>query len=268
MNEETFDKLIRQSCSEIAEEEYRELAHIGEGQEYVPSKRFQRKMRRLLRYHKINNAGYPGAQPEEKTEGTIEAKIAEKTDEKTSKGRNKILHPIYWSKRTAVALLAVVVMAFGAMVTFGAKDIDSWLDELSFEYDNGYVTIEQHGWTFTSPSKFVKAELTYVPEGYEIEEEVMSEVAGDYSIMYVNREEKRFLFEQMAAGHVKFDLSTNGQPMKDVIVNRYGGYYIPNDEGWGSIVFCDESYLYMVYGCFEKEELLEIAKGIKVVEKK
>ena len=159
MNETTLDKLIRQSCNEIAEEEYRELAHIGEGQEYVPSKRLRRKMRRLLRHHKINNAGYPGAQPEERTDGTIDAKIAEKTaantDEKTSKGRNKILHPIYWSKRTAVALLAVVVMAFGAMVTFGAKDIDSWLDELSFEYNDGYETIEQNGWTFTSPSKLV-----------------------------------------------------------------------------------------------------------------
>lgn len=121
MNEETLDKLIRQSCNEIAEEEYRELAHIGEGQEYVPSKRLQRKMRRLLRHHKINNAGYPGAQPEEKTDAAIDAKIAEKTDEQTSKGRNKILHPIYWSKRTAVALLAVVVMAFGAMVV-GARE--------------------------------------------------------------------------------------------------------------------------------------------------
>ena len=268
MDEETLDKLIRQSCNEIAEEECRELAHIGEGQEYVPSKRLQRKMRRLLRYHKINNAGYPGAQPKEKTDDTIEAKIAEKTEEKTSKGRNKILHPIYWSKRTAVALLAVVVMAFGAMVTFGAKDIDSWLDELSFEYNDGYVTIEQNGWTFTSPSKFVKAELTYVPEGYEPGEEYMSEKAGSYTRYYEAADETIILFKQLAAGSVKIDLSANNQPKEDVIVNRYGGYYIPNDEGWGSIVFCDESYLYMVYGRFEKEELLEIAKGIKVVEKK
>lgn len=264
MNEETLDKLIRQSCNEIAEEEYRELAHIGEGQEYVPSKRLQRKMRRLLRHHKINNAGYPGALPEEKTDDTIDAKIAEKTDEQTSKGRNKILHPIYWSKRTAVALLAVVVMAFGAMVA-GARESVTWLNDHSFEFQDGFVKIRRERRTkYISPEKFVKAELTYVPEGYELKEEDYSREFGEYTGVYSNKEDELLYFMQMSAGHINFDLVSNGEQLEDIMINEYAGYYIPADE-INSVLFCDKNFMYVVTGYFDKGELIKIAEGIENV---
>lgn len=50
VDEKTLDKLIRQGCERVAELEYREFEKIGEGMEYVPSRRLQRKMKRLLRY--------------------------------------------------------------------------------------------------------------------------------------------------------------------------------------------------------------------------
>lgn len=264
MNEETLDKLIRQSCNEIAEEEYRELAHIGEGQEYVPSKRLQRKMRRLLRYHKINNAGYPGAQPEEKTDDTIDAKIAEKTDEKTSKDRNKILHPIYWSKRTAVALLAVVVMAFGAMVA-GARETVTWLNDHSFEFQDGFLKIRRERRTkYISPEKFAKAELTYVPEGYELKEENLSKSIGKYIGVYMNDEEKSLFFMQMVAGNTDFNLTADDLSPEYIVINGHIGYYI-QAENVDSILFCDDNFMYVVAGDFEKDELMKIAEGIKSI---
>ena len=50
VDEKTLDKLIRQGCERVAELEYREFEKIGEGMEYVPSRRLQRKMKRLFRH--------------------------------------------------------------------------------------------------------------------------------------------------------------------------------------------------------------------------
>lgn len=52
VDEKTLDKLIRQGCERVAELEYREFEKIGADMEYVPSKRLQRKMKRLLRYQR------------------------------------------------------------------------------------------------------------------------------------------------------------------------------------------------------------------------
>lgn len=268
MNEATLNKLIRQSCNEIAEQEYRELGLMGE-EEHVFSRKFRRRMRRLLKYRRIDRSKKLIGQQE--TLDTADEELeewevgaAEKELELAAGSRGRISHPVHWRKRTVAVLVAILVMLFGTMVTFGAREVDSWIDELTFTYNDGFMEITQNGWTYTSPSKFVKAELSYVPEGYELYEEVMSETFGKYSGIYGNREENVFMFDQMVAGRIQFDLSANGQPIEEVMVNRYGGYYIPNDDGWGSIVFCDEDYLFVVYGDCRKERLLEIAKGIKI----
>lgn len=274
MNEATLNKLIRQSCNEIAEQEYRELGLMGE-EEHVFSRKFRRRMRRLLKYRRIDRSKKLIGQQE--TLDTADEELeewevgaAEKELELAAGSRGRISHPVHWRKRTVAVLVAILVMLFGTMVTFGAREVDSWIDELTFTYNDGFMEITQNGWTYTSPSKFVKAELSYVPEGYELYEEVMSEAAGDYIVTYVNEDEEMFSFNQMAAGLGlgRYSLPSNGMPMEDIMVNRYEGYYIPSNEGWGSIVFCDEDYLYIVCGGFKKEELLEIAKGIEVTDDK
>ena len=240
MREETLDKLIRQSFDEIAEQEFRELGHI---ETHTFSRPFRKKMKRLLKYGKRDRSCRNDRQEAGRSGG----------------------YSIPFNKRMVVVLVALIVMLVGVMVV-GARESVTWLSDHSFTYKDGFMEIERVERThYIIPKEFEKAELTYVPRGYKLDGEDMSKTFLEYSAVYMNKEGEALHFMQMGAGKIKFDLASNGEPMEKIYVNGYAGYFIPANHGY-SVLFCDEKCMYVIMGNLTREELMKMARGIRVPE--
>lgn len=115
--------------------------------------------------------------------------------------------------------------------------------------------------------EFVCKKPQWVPEGYTMKQEEYSEDFYLYQKMYVNKNGKCMLYQQMRNDIVdNIGISSNGSEQQEVMIENVKGYFIPDDtldEGRRNFVWEDGKYLYMITGDLTKEELIRMAETIK-----
>lgn len=115
--------------------------------------------------------------------------------------------------------------------------------------------------------EFVCKKPQWVPEGYTLKNEEYDENFCLYQKMYVNKNGKCMLYQQMRNDIVdNIGISSNGSEQQEVMIENVKGYFIPDnvlDEKKGNLVWEDGKYLYIIGGDFTKEELVRMAETIK-----
>ncbi len=244
---DNMDLLLKEAFEEIVTEEYENRPL--DLPEHRFSLKFRIKMRRLIR--RI---------------GTKEREAEEKTS------ILELYRPIR-SRRKLILLIALMLLLLGGTVA-AARTLICWLYEISLEQRDDHVKVnreenvimENHEETAETEKSFRKYKLTKIPEGYHLEEDRFDDVFHEYQIIYMNDDNDVLLFKQngqtdVTIGNVTYIM----EGVEEITVNHFTGYYM-KDDNVGSLILSDEENLIELSGKMSKEELLELADGLELME--
>lgn len=170
------------------------------------------------------------------------------------------------SKRVVVAV-AALMMLFVGMTAGGANPIILWLHDSWMEQHGDYVEIEsREDATELSKGIFKKYELTGLPNGYELKEERFDKEIGMYLMLYVDERENTVIFRQGKRENKNLgNITANRKGIEEVKVNGLEGYYV-KDSDIANLVLSDEEYMIVFIGDLSKEQFIELAEGLQVIE--
>ncbi|MCI8707144.1 MAG: DUF4367 domain-containing protein [Lachnospiraceae bacterium] len=238
-----MDKLLRQAFDQIAKEEYENRP--VEIPEHRFSLRFHWKMHKLFR---MSGAG--------KKEGVG----------KTGGSPMELFRPIR-SKRKMAAIALLILMLVGG-TTIAAEPFIRWLQNFYIEHNEDHVVVQNNELDESvehTKENFRKYRLTEVPEGYSLESEKFDEGFQRYLLIYINEEDTLFLKQTWQEDKSAENLTSDNQELMDVKVNGFTGYFA-EDDGIGSLVLSNGVYKIVLGGEFSKEELVQLANKLELVD--
>ncbi len=238
-----MDKLLRQAFDQIAKEEYENRP--VEIPEHRFSLRFHWKMHKLFR---MSGAG--------KKEGVG----------KTGGSPMELFRPIR-SKRKMAAIVLLILMLVGG-TTIAAEPFIRWLQNFYIEQNEDNVVVQNNELDESvehTKENFRKYRLTEVPEGYSLESEKFDEGFQRYLLIYINEEDTLFLKQTWQEDKSAENLTSDNQELMDVKVNGFTGYFA-EDDGIGSLVLSNGVYKIVLGGEFSKEELVQLANKLELVD--
>lgn len=238
-----MDKLLKAAFSQMVEQEYEKRPKEFPKHQFSPQ--FEHSMEELLRTGKM-------ADKKEKKDDREFSLLA-------------LLRPIR-SRRAVLAMVVLMVCLFGATVS-GTNPIIVWLHDSWMEQHGDYVETENREKDAEVISgEFHKYELTQIPEGYQLAEELFDESVGIYYMLYSNEKENTFIFKQGKKENGNFgNVSANRKDMEQIRVGEFEGYYV-KDSDTENLVLSDEEYMLVFIGNLSKEEFLVMAESLKVAE--
>lgn len=186
----------------------------------------------------------------------------------TSRSLPKIFRPLR-SARVAVAMAAVTVALLGTTVR-GTNPIIVWMYKTWMVQHGDYVEIEgrddEEGIADHTSDSFKKYELTKVPEGYELQDEMYDEILHMNHLYYVNADGQLFALQQGEKDNkILGNVTANRKDMEKVTVGGFEGYFI-KDSDINNLILSDDETILLFIGAFSKEELLELARNLRAVE--
>lgn len=85
-----------------------------------------------------------------------------------------------------------------------------------------------------------------------------------YAIRYINKEDGILSLKQTwQEEEYPENVTSDKEPMKDVEVNGFTGYYV-EDNGMGSLIISNGVYKLVLDGPFSKKELIELAGKLEL----
>lgn len=238
-----MDKLLKAAFSQMVEQEYEKRPKEFPRHQFSPQ--FEHSMEELLRT----------------------GKISDKTEKKDKREFSMLalLRPIR-SRRAILAMVVLMVCMFGATVN-GTNPIIVWLHNSWMEQHGDYVELESRE-KEEKPSQrgFQKYELTQIPEGYQLAEELFDESIGMYYLFYTNEEENTFTFRQSAKNNGNLgNITANRKDMEPVKVGEFEGYYFKDSDN-DNLILSNVEYILAFTGNVSKEEFLEMAEKLQIAE--
>lgn len=170
------------------------------------------------------------------------------------------------SKRVVVAV-AALMMLFVGMTAGGANPIILWLHDSWMEQHGDYVELEIREDAVEVPKeKFHKYELAELLDGYELKDEEFDRDAGIYFITYADKEGNIIIFKQgrKENGNIG-NVTANRKDIEKVKVKGLEGYYVKDSDA-ENLVLSDEEYMLIFAGNLSKEQFIELAENLQVVE--
>lgn len=106
--------------------------------------------------------------------------------------------------------------------------------------------------------EFVIFEPAYIPDGYELVDEGITEALKSHIYVYMNEKEKAFFFSQDLAGEFDVSFTSDGKSAKEIPINGRTAYWIQDDEGYNTVLYVYEEYVITIAGYDDVEILLDI----------
>ena len=238
-----MDKLLKAAFSQMVEQEYETRPKEFPKHQFSPQ--FEHSMEELLRT----------------------GKISDKTEKKDKREFSMLalLRPIR-SRRAVLAMVVLMVCMFGATVS-GTNPIIVWLHNSWMEQHGDYVELEnRENDAEVSDGEFQKYELTQIPEGYQLTEELFDENIGMYYLYYINEDESTFTFRQSKKDNGNIgNITANRKDMEQVRVGEFEGYYFKDSDN-DNLILSNAEYILVFTGNFSKEEFLEMADKLQIAE--
>lgn len=238
-----MDKLLKAAFSQMVEQEYEKRPKEFPKHQFSPQ--FEHSMEELLRT----------------------GKISDKTEKKDKREFSMLalLRPIR-SRRAVLAMVVLMVCMFGATVS-GTNPIIVWLHNSWMEQHRDYVELEnRENDAEVSDGEFQKYELTQIPEGYQLTEELFDENIGMYYLYYINEDESTFTFRQSKKDNGNIgNITANRKDMEQVRVGEFEGYYFKDSDN-DNLILSNAEYILVFTGNFSKEEFLEMADKLQIAE--
>lgn len=238
-----MDKLLRQAFDQIAKEEYENRP--VEIPEHKFSLRFHWKMHKLFR---MSCAG--------KKEGVG----------KTGGSPMELFRPIR-SKRKMAAIALLILMLVGG-TTIAAEPFIRWLQNFYIEQNEDHVVLQNNELDENvkqTKENFRKYQLAEMPDGYSLESEEFDEGFQKFFATYTNSSDDVLTLKQTwQEDESPEKLTSDTSAIEDVKVSGFTGYYA-EDNGMGSLVLSNGIYRVVLDGAFSKEELVELAENLELV---
>lgn len=180
--------------------------------------------------------------------------------------RERLEAYFYTIKKIAIIILIVLALAV-ASVKFVPKVyayVREWLME--FADDNSIEFRGKNSDARSEERKDLRFELGYVPEGYELESEEYQK-SGVYKATYkhYDGEKLKFRYCNELDGSM-FAIDIIGILIDEESINGIQYYIFEHDDEEIIIVWGFKENLFMLVGCIDKSEMLNIAINIKTKE--
>ena len=181
------------------------------------------------------------------------------------------------STKVKILLIAAIVMLLGTLTVVAepVKEFIYQLKETIFP-DNTDVSFEELGnrmgeeEAIVTPETFVCRKPKKVPDNYKIDYEEYVEVMCDYTVSWLNQDEKTLIYQQVAVGYFDtWSISADGNKAETIGVNGEVAYLLVDKNDYYTILYPCEGYVYSLSGFEEVDVLIEIlestfeAKGVK-----
>lgn len=164
----------------------------------------------------------------------------------------------HWTRRSVAVLLAAVLsvsVAIACVVQFFQMRREEYEKYSTIYYEkiaDGFV-----------PGEFVCYTLGYVPEGFELEQEVTFD-DGFHEERYFSGDERSFSFNQMSIENATLDIDTEKvQPIEIQLNKTQKAWFLDNSTN--KVVYWDNGeYFFSISGHLSKDELVNVANSITI----
>ncbi len=164
---------------------------------------------------------------------------------------------IYWTRRSAAALLAAALGTTVAMAY--AVRYFQMVREEHEKYSSVYYQQIEEGYV---PGEFVCYTLGYIPEGFELEQETTIE--NYHSETYINtiQDNQVLTFHQTRIDEATVDIDTeNVEPVEIQLNDNQQAWYLENS-GRKMIYWDNGEYSFSISGELSKDKLVKISNHI------
>ncbi len=172
--------------------------------------------------------------------------------------------------RPRLFLIVVLLMVGMSMTVFAIEPIREGIYQLiercfsdhtdiSFEKVQSEIKGQEEEIKEFKPQK-----LEYVPEGYVLENE--EKLDGEYFCNYIDKKERYFNYSQTNIS--KFELvsiTSDGTRAEKIKVNKKNGYWIEDVDGWNTLLYVHNGYVYSVAGYMKIQNLVNIIEKNKKI---
>ncbi|MEY8332478.1 DUF4367 domain-containing protein [Lachnospiraceae bacterium 47-T17] len=193
--------------------------------EHVFSKRFERRMKRLIRMERLGLYGH---------------------------GRKRAV------RAAAAALLIAAGVLLAAVLSVEASRVKlvEWLLDIHDEYTNIATKKKDSDESIA----FETAMPSYIPDGYTAVDREKS--AATNTVQYANEQGKIIEFDQVRAEGMSFLVDTEDAVTGTVVIGDISYHTIKKGDRF-FIYWTDEIYAYTILGWENQEELLKMAESVK-----
>ncbi len=169
-----------------------------------------------------------------------------------------------WTKyvgKAAAVILCISLAGFGLMMT--DPGIRATVQDGIAGLVDQYVNIDFSESGKTRGIDMTKTEIGYIPEGFELSEEVSE--ADKLSYVYTDGEERYLFIDVVESGEIFISYELDEHNVTYRNINGYDGY-ITYDEltEQGSVCWGNGNFTVVISGFTSREELIRIAEDITV----
>jgi len=160
-------------------------------------------------------------------------------------------------KIACAALAVILFVAFGSVMSVKAyrfRIIEFFVEV--FTAETSYSVQEEN----PEGEIVVPIEPSYVPEGYEVVKQVISD--AEYTVWYENYNSDRIYYNQAVPSMVGRYWDTEKSIVKEVLIGKQT-VIIVEENGVRTVYWSDEEYVYSVMGSgYLEEELLKMVRSV------
>ena len=172
------------------------------------------------------------------------------------------------SRKRRTAIILLIIMVLGG-IAFATEPVIRWLCNYYVDQYDDHVKIQRDNPEEAEDGErgtFRKYQLTEIPEGYSLDmEEFDEEVERNY-VFYVDKKGKVISLKQAWKEDERPEnITSDAEPLKDVEVNGFTGYYAEDEEN-GSLILSNGVYTLVLSGPFSKQELIELAGKLELAD--
>lgn len=133
------------------------------------------------------------------------------------------------------------------------RSVFSYHTELSFETESMVSEVEKDFQVF---------QLEYLPKGFILTEETDLSEAEFYVSLYEAENSQSFTFTQTSLEQANLNIGSKDDEYEEFIINNMNAYY-NEDQVNNNLVLYNDEYVITISGNIPKEELINIAKSAK-----
>ena len=165
---------------------------------------------------------------------------------------------INYSKRVAVIFLIFVTIAFATTMSVEAYRVKFFeiVTEVWEEFTSIIFKSKDH---INDNNKLIPAIPEHIPKGFSILEESTSDYL--YRVIYISENNKEIFYEQRVLSYGEIILDTENVETEVIEIGNQTIILFTN-KGTNQIYWSDDSYSYTLISSINKDEVIKIVKGI------
>ncbi|AEV70083.1 DUF4367 domain-containing protein [Acetivibrio clariflavus] len=220
------DEMLREA---VVRADIRELEALSADYEieHEFSKRFERRMKKLVRRSKTGNqAG-----------GAV------------------------FLRRRAVALAAAIVILLATAMSVSAvrAAVFEFITEVYEKFT--HIFFNESRSSSDSAGEFIVRRPSFIPEGFEL---VSEKTAGPVLLVY-EKGTDYISYSQQRLEDVSMDINTEGAELEELEFNGHPAKYYSN-HGVQNLLWCDDKYMYMVSSTLDRDIVFKIAESVEITD--